>query len=123
MKDYKKQSLLEYDEIDQNNEYIIQYTEKIKSKSVMKLDADITEAIKKMDNLESIYKNLPGLDCGSCGSPSCRTLAEDIVRGQALKMDCIFKLREKVKYLAQEMIDLSNNVPTVNEKGVKLWKF
>ncbi len=91
------------------------FTEKIPSKPVMKLDEDIAVAIRKMEMMERIYKDLPGLDCGSCGSPSCRTLAEDIVRGQAVEMDCIFKLREKVKYLAQQMIDFSNNIPTVRD--------
>ena len=37
-----------------------------------------------------------------------QALAEDIVRGQAVEMDCIFKMREKVQSLAQQMIDLSN---------------
>jgi Na+-translocating ferredoxin:NAD+ oxidoreductase RNF subunit RnfB len=91
------------------------FTERIPSKPVMKLDEDIAVAIRKMEMMERIYKDLPGLDCGSCGSPSCRTLAEDIVRGQAVEMDCIFKLREKVKYLAQQMIDFSNNIPTVSD--------
>ena len=30
-------------------------------------------------------KRLPGLDCGSCGAPTCRALAEDIVRGEHQK--------------------------------------
>ena len=85
--------------------------EKILPKPVMKLDDDIVEAMKKMETIERIYESLPGLDCGSCGSPSCRTLAEDIVRGYASEMDCVFKLREKVKQLAQEMIELSEKIP------------
>jgi len=94
----------------------IHYTQKIKAKPVMKLDTDISKAIKKMEIMENIYRSLPGLDCGSCGSPSCRTLAEDIVRGQAVELDCVFKLREKVKRLAQEMIDLSSRIPTFKER-------
>ena len=66
-------------------------------KPVMKLDDNILSAIKKMEELERIYSQLPGLDCGSCGAPSCRTLAEDIVRGQATEFDCIIKLRKKSK--------------------------
>lgn len=94
-------------------------SERILPKPVMKLDDDIVEAMKKMETIERIYETLPGLDCGSCGSPSCRTLAEDIVRGYASEMDCIFKLREKVKQLAQEMIELSEKIPGGNkeEKG------
>lgn len=88
-------------------------------KPVMKLDDNILSAIKKMDELERIYEDLPGLDCGSCGAPSCRTLAEDIVRGDATSFDCIIKLREKVKKLAQEMIELSDYIPTGKEPRTK----
>ncbi|NLI61632.1 MAG: 4Fe-4S binding protein [Clostridiales bacterium] len=91
-------------------------------KPVMKLDDNILSAIKKMEELERIYSQLPGLDCGSCGAPSCRTLAEDIVRGQATEFDCIIKLRKKVKMLAQEMIELSDYIPTGNERNSTLEK-
>ncbi|OQA13360.1 MAG: Electron transport complex protein rnfB [Firmicutes bacterium ADurb.Bin356] len=74
----------------------------------MKLSDDVGEAMRMMERMERISKDLPGLDCGSCGSPSCRTLAEDIVRGQAVEMDCIFKLRDKLRILAQEMADLAS---------------
>jgi iron only hydrogenase large subunit-like protein len=84
-------------------------------KPVMKLDEDIVAAIQKMEAMERIYNELPGLDCGSCGSPSCRTLAEDIVRGNASELDCVFKLREKVKKLAEEMVELSDKMPTGRE--------
>ncbi|HZK34689.1 MAG TPA: [Fe-Fe] hydrogenase large subunit C-terminal domain-containing protein [Bacillota bacterium] len=88
----------------------------IMKKSVLKLDQSISSAIKKMKEMDRIYDSLPGLDCGSCGSPSCRTLAEDIVRGVASEMDCVFKLRERVKSLAEEMIEISDKLPT-SRKG------
>ena len=73
---------------------------------VLKLDDDFMTAMHMMEEIEEIYQRLPGLDCGSCGSPSCRTLAEDIVRGKANEIDCIFILKEKVGYLAEEMENL-----------------
>lgn len=73
---------------------------------IMNLDSNILEAMKKMELMESIYQSLPQIDCGACGSPSCKSLAEDIVRGFAVETDCIFKLREKVHNLALEMMDL-----------------
>lgn len=79
----------------------------IEPRPVMKLDEDFLEALRKMDRLEKINAHLPKLDCGSCGSPSCRTLAEDVVRGYANELDCIFKLRDKVRLLAQEMVELA----------------
>lgn len=60
---------------------------------------------------------LPGLDCGACGSPTCKTLAEDIVRGFANDTDCIFILRENIKELANKMVELSNKLPPSLERN------
>lgn len=68
---------------------------------IMNLDPDINEAMRKMNLIEELYESFPKLDCGSCGSPSCRALAEDIVRGYAKETDCIFKLRD----LAKEVLE------------------
>lgn len=76
--------------------------------SVMKLDDDIVEAMRKMELMEEIAKSLPGYDCGSCGSPTCRTFAEDIVRGFCNKMDCIHILKDQLKIMAQKMVELAN---------------
>jgi len=98
-------------------------TERIGPRPVMKLDNDVSRAIVKLGELERTVAALPGLDCGSCGSPSCRALAEDIVRGLAYETDCIFKLRERVMALAAEMVELSRKVPPAmgaadtNKKG------
>ena len=73
-----------------------------------RLSADRHTAMRMMSEIEEITGCLPGLDCGSCGSPSCRALAEDIVRGHAKETDCIFKLREKISKLVDEMVALEN---------------
>ena len=75
------------------------------------LDDDFCQAIAKAEQLESINSTLPGLDCGACGAPSCRALAEDIVRELASEMDCMFKLRQEVHLLAESMLDLAKRVP------------
>ena len=62
--------------------------------SVSALAEDRTEAIARMFSVESIYKTLPHLDCGSCGAPNCHALAEDVVRGEACTEDCLIRLRE-----------------------------
>ncbi len=74
------------------------------------LDSDMGEAMRKMALLEEIYNRLPRLDCGSCGSPSCREFAEDIVRGKAQEKDCIFRLREKIEMLAKEITEISKMI-------------
>ncbi|NLZ52711.1 MAG: ferredoxin, partial [Thermoanaerobacteraceae bacterium] len=101
--------------IKQFNEGYFLMEEKILPKSALKLDDNLAEAIRKMELLEKTVKDLPGLDCGSCGSPNCRSLAEDIVKGQANETDCIFKLRDKVKHLAAEMFDLAQKMPPTME--------
>ena len=64
------------------------------------------ERILKAARIDEIEQNLPGLDCGSCGSPTCRALARDIVGGYATEMNCIFKLNERISSLASEMVSL-----------------
>lgn len=77
-------------------------TEKILPKNVHKLDNNIIEAMKKMNQIDCISKMLPGLDCGACGSPSCRALAEDIVLGYSDLDDCMIIFKEKYKTLKNE---------------------
>ncbi len=95
------------------------WKKQLKFEPVMKLDDNMKLAMEKLERIESIYKQLPQLDCGSCGSPSCKTLAEDIVRGFAKETDCIFKLRERVKKLAMEMVELEGGgkINLASDKG------
>lgn len=84
------------------------YSERnITPNGVMKLDDDLVEAMRKMNEMEEIVRSLPGYDCGSCGSPTCRTFAEDIVRGKGTKMDCIHILKDQLKIMAQQMVELA----------------
>ena len=85
----------------------VDFTEPIEAMPVMKIDEDMVVAMHKLEEIDRITESLPGLDCGSCGSPSCRALAEDIVAGQAKEIDCIFRLRDKVASLAEQMVGLT----------------
>ncbi len=82
--------------------------ETVQPLDVLKLDDNRVVAMQKVQQIEELVERLPGLDCGSCGSPTCRSLAEDIVRGNANELDCIFILKEKVRFLAEEMVDLAS---------------
>jgi len=62
----------------------------INPRSMMKLDEDMAKAMKKMERVNRLMCFLPGIDCGSCGAPSCQALAEDIVQGKAAISHCIF---------------------------------
>ncbi len=87
--------------------YDLYDSERIQPNSAMKLDEDLLEAMRKMERIEAIYKTLPGYDCGSCGSPTCRTFAEDIVQGKAREMDCIHRMKDHLKVMAQQMVDIA----------------
>lgn len=73
----------------------MQWEKPLEPVNIMKLDTDLRRAMEKMAKMNEIEKTLPGLDCGTCGAPSCRDLAEDIVRGKASIEDCVFFTREK----------------------------
>jgi len=88
----------------------------IEPRPLMLLDENIFKAMDKVELIEITLKSLPGLDCGSCGSPNCKALAEDIVQGRASETDCLFKLRERVRDLAQEMIGLAEKLPPPLDK-------
>ena len=52
------------------------------------LSEDRRIARQMMSEIESIKESLPGIDCGSCGAPTCMAFAEDIVRGEANVDEC-----------------------------------
>lgn len=87
--------------------YPLYFDSPIEPNPVMKLDDNLILAMQKMERMNRILEDLPGYDCGSCGSPTCRTFAEDIVRGNCSEMDCIHKLKDKLKVMAQQMVELA----------------
>ena len=75
------------------------------------LDVDINGAMAKMTAAERILEKLPGLDCGACGAPNCKALAEDIVQGKAEETNCIFILREQIRSLGIKVYNLAGVKP------------
>ncbi|MDH6311870.1 iron only hydrogenase large subunit-like protein [Parabacteroides sp. PFB2-10] len=61
-------------------------------------DGPREEILKKMEQVRNLMCYLPGIDCGACGSPNCRSLAEDIVRHEAQFSDCVFMQRNMEKH-------------------------
>ena len=82
------------------------FRKQIEYEPIMKLDENFAVVMQKMEQMDALYENMPKLDCGSCGAPSCKALAEDIVRGFGNENDCVFKMRERVRELAKELFDL-----------------
>lgn len=57
-----------------------------------RFDSDVFAAMEKMMLVEEYLKKLPGIDCGACGAPSCRTHAEDVAMSGGI-LNCV-KLNE-----------------------------
>ncbi len=57
------------------------------------LHKDMGKAIIKLQRIKRLESYLPGFDCGACGAPDCRNLAEDIVNGKATISHCVFVQR------------------------------
>lgn len=82
------------------------WDKQIKYQPVFRLGTDVADSISKLSQVEEICKRLPGLDCGSCGAPTCKALAEDVVRGLAKENDCIHILREYIHKLSDDLNNL-----------------
>lgn len=80
----------------------LSWTRPLKYRDSFHLDEDFSVAMQKLEQIEKIYARLPQTDCGSCGSPTCKCFAEDIVRGIAQETDCIHKMREQISKFAKD---------------------
>lgn len=78
----------------------------VKYEPVFKLGNNMIESIANMSRVDELCEKFPRLDCGSCGAPTCKALAEDIVRGVAHEQDCIHILRDYIHKLSDELSKL-----------------
>ena len=92
----------------------IDWRQKLEYQPVMPLDEDLVAAMEKLQQIEQLAQELPGLDCGACGAPSCRALAEDVVRGKASVSDCLFILKRKLDRL---FADVRGDALSMNGPG------
>ena len=79
----------------------ISVKEKIEYKPVS-LGESMDKSIKMMSEMEKIRKRLPGIDCGSCGAPTCSAFASDVVRGDATIEECIVFMRKELESIRGE---------------------
>ena len=62
---------------------------------ISRLSDSMQESMRMMSEIQKLKKELPGIDCGSCGAPNCRAFAEDIVKGNTTLENCLIRLRSK----------------------------
>ncbi|MEG0770349.1 MAG: [Fe-Fe] hydrogenase large subunit C-terminal domain-containing protein [Clostridia bacterium] len=76
---------------------------------ILKLSDSLSEAMQLESEIEKLTESLPGLDCGSCGAPSCRAFAEDVTRGLANINDCVISINEEIQRKLKETGDFEES--------------
>ena len=66
------------------------------------LNPDRAKSFRMMLEITRVKQALPGMDCGSCGAPTCAAFAEDVVKGEARIEDCVIRMREQLRKSEQE---------------------
>lgn len=69
---------------------------------IARLSDSMAESMRMMADIQQLKNKLPGIDCGACGAPSCRALAEDVVRGKASIDSCLILKTGKTSGKEQE---------------------
>ena len=92
----------------ESEENVIKWTTGVQYEPVFRLGNNMMESFSRLNQVERLMKKFPGLDCGSCGAPTCKALAEDIVRGDACETDCVYYLRENLHKLSEEVAVLAD---------------
>ena len=96
---------------------VLHWTKEVQYEPVFRLGSNMMESFSMLNQVERLCKKLPGLDCGSCGAPTCKALAEDIVRGDASENDCVYYLRENLHRLSEEVSILADDLAAGGNGG------
>ena len=89
-------------ETEEKAEELMTWTQGVEYEPVYNLGETMMESFARLSRIEVLSKQLPGLDCGACGAPSCKALAEDIARGAAKEEDCVYIMKERIRQLMEQ---------------------
>jgi len=84
------------------------WTGNVTFEPVFTLGKNLSESLGMLHEIDELCGKFPGLDCGACGAPTCRALAEDIVKGMAHENDCIHIFRKQVNKLSEDFKSMDN---------------
>ena len=73
------------------------HEKKVEYNPYSSLSDDRKTAMRMMRDIEELTGKLPGLDCGSCGAPTCMAFAEDIVKNETVIGECTVMLKRYLK--------------------------
>ena len=88
---------------------------KIEPSNALQLSSDVNEAMRMLKAIEEQLEKFPGIDCGACGAPTCRALAEDIILNYARESDCTFVLRQIMAGMFSAFTDITAATHVGNE--------
>jgi NAD-dependent dihydropyrimidine dehydrogenase PreA subunit len=71
----------------------------IRPRPLRESGGDLRTRVRMIQDAEAELAGLPGLNCGLCGAPTCKTLASDISLGEADRTDCVFFSRDRLRRL------------------------
>ncbi|HMA68617.1 MAG TPA: [Fe-Fe] hydrogenase large subunit C-terminal domain-containing protein [Candidatus Mcinerneyibacterium sp.] len=95
-------------------------TKALKPRPLEPLDKNMKNAVKKMQEIEKVFKKLPKLNCSICGSPTCYNLAEDIVLNENVTIyDCPVVLRRSLRNMAKDLFEMAGRTDPIEEKKDK----
>lgn len=83
---------------DMENQYIPEdyFFESLPSyQPITRLSDNFAESIRMMANIQNLRASLPGIDCGSCGAPTCRAFSEDVIKGETTLESCVILQQQK----------------------------
>ena len=64
---------------------------------ISRLSDSIAKSMRMLADIHSFKDTLPGIDCGSCGAPTCRAFAEDVIKGLAGSNECPIKALKEIR--------------------------
>ncbi len=64
---------------------------------ISRLSDSIAKSMRMLADIHTFKDTLPGTDCGSCGAPTCRAFAEDVIKGVAAVDGCPIKALKELK--------------------------
>ena len=98
----------------ESEENVIRWTTGVQYEPVFRLGNNMMESFSRLNQVERLMKKFPGL---ACGAPTCKALAEDIVRGDANETDCVYYLRENLHKLSEEVAVLADDLHNGDRGG------
>jgi iron only hydrogenase large subunit-like protein len=76
----------------------------VKRWGTKKREKSLSLGVKLVTMKDELLKNLPKIDCGLCGAPTCEAFAEDVIEGEADERDCIFDMIKHKEIKAEEFL-------------------